>query len=93
MPSDKGEIVLGVDLDGVCTDFHAPMRETGRSSPPVELADGGSRNGIQTDVSIGCIAGRGVVQFCTEPYLWDQTHSGDRLPDRALRGWDAGAGV
>jgi hypothetical protein len=27
MPSDKGEIVLGVDLDGVCADFYARMRE------------------------------------------------------------------
>jgi len=27
MPSDEGEIVLGVDLDGDCADFHARMRE------------------------------------------------------------------
>jgi len=27
MPSDKGEIVIGVDLDGVCADFYARMRE------------------------------------------------------------------
>lgn len=27
MPSDTGKIVLGVDLDGVCADFYARMRE------------------------------------------------------------------
>ena len=27
MPSDKGEVVLGVDLDGVCADFYTRMRE------------------------------------------------------------------
>jgi hypothetical protein len=27
MPSDKGEVVIGVDLDGVCADFYARMRE------------------------------------------------------------------
>jgi hypothetical protein len=27
VPSDNGEIVLGVDLDGVCADFYARMRE------------------------------------------------------------------
>lgn len=27
MPSDTGAIVLGVDLDGVCADFYARMRE------------------------------------------------------------------
>ena len=27
MPSDDGEIVLGVDLDGVCADFYGRMRE------------------------------------------------------------------
>lgn len=27
MPRDKGQIVLGVDLDGVCADFYARMRE------------------------------------------------------------------
>ena len=27
MPSDNGEIVIGVDLDGVCADFYARMRE------------------------------------------------------------------
>jgi 5'(3')-deoxyribonucleotidase len=27
MPSDHGRVVLGVDLDGVCADFYARMRE------------------------------------------------------------------
>lgn len=27
MPSDSGQIVLGIDLDGVCADFYARMRE------------------------------------------------------------------
>ena len=27
MPSDSGETVLGVDLDGVCADFYGRMRE------------------------------------------------------------------
>jgi 5'(3')-deoxyribonucleotidase len=27
MPSDEGTVVLGVDLDGVCADFYARMRE------------------------------------------------------------------
>ena len=27
MPSDSGQIVLGVDLDGVCANFYARMRE------------------------------------------------------------------
>jgi 5'(3')-deoxyribonucleotidase len=27
MPSDSGQIVLGVDLDGVCADFYSCMRE------------------------------------------------------------------
>lgn len=27
MPSDDGVIVLGIDLDGVCADFYARMRE------------------------------------------------------------------
>ena len=27
MPSDKGEVVLGIDLDGVCADFYSRMRE------------------------------------------------------------------
>jgi len=27
MPSDSGQIVLGVDLDGVCADFYGRMRE------------------------------------------------------------------
>lgn len=27
MPSDLGKIVLGIDLDGVCADFYARMRE------------------------------------------------------------------
>jgi 5'(3')-deoxyribonucleotidase len=27
MPSDEGVVVLGVDLDGVCADFYARMRE------------------------------------------------------------------
>jgi hypothetical protein len=27
MPSTQGRIVLGVDLDGVCADFYACMRE------------------------------------------------------------------
>jgi len=32
MPSDKGEIALGVDLDGVCADFDARMSEIRRNS-------------------------------------------------------------
>ena len=27
MPSDSGQIVLGIDLDGVCADFYGRMRE------------------------------------------------------------------
>ena len=27
MPSDDGIVVLGIDLDGVCADFYARMRE------------------------------------------------------------------
>src|SRR5580765_6816374 len=27
MPSDTGQVVIGVDLDGVCADFYGRMRE------------------------------------------------------------------
>lgn len=27
MPSDRGQVVIGVDLDGVCADFYTRMRE------------------------------------------------------------------
>lgn len=47
MPSDKGEIVLGVDLDGVCADFYARMREIAAEWLEVGLET------LITDVSYG----------------------------------------
>jgi 5'(3')-deoxyribonucleotidase len=47
MPSDKGEIVLGVDLDGVCADFYARMREIAAEWLEVGLET------LTTDVSYG----------------------------------------
>ena len=47
MPSDKGEIVVGVDLDGVCADFYARMREIAAEWLEVDLAS------LTTDVSYG----------------------------------------
>jgi len=47
MPSDKGEIVLGVDLDGVCADFYGRMREIAAEWLEVGLET------LTTDVSYG----------------------------------------
>ena len=47
MPSDKGEIVLGVDLDGVCADFYTRMREIAAEWLEVDLAT------LTKDVSYG----------------------------------------
>jgi 5'(3')-deoxyribonucleotidase len=47
MPSDKGEVVLGVDLDGVCADFYARMREIAAEWLEVGLET------LTTDVSYG----------------------------------------
>lgn len=47
MPSDKGEIVLGVDLDGVCADFYARMREIAAEWLEVDLGS------LTKDVSYG----------------------------------------
>lgn len=47
MPSDKGEIVLGVDLDGVCADFYGRMREIAAEWLEVRLET------LTTDVSYG----------------------------------------
>ena len=47
MPSDKGEIVLGVDLDGVCADFYSRMREIAAEWLEVELSS------LTKDVSYG----------------------------------------
>jgi 5'(3')-deoxyribonucleotidase len=47
MPSDKGEVVLGVDLDGVCADFYARMREIAAEWLEVDLSS------LTKDVSYG----------------------------------------
>jgi len=47
MPSDKGEIVVGVDLDGVCADFYARMREIAAEWREVGIET------LTTDVSYG----------------------------------------
>ena len=47
MPSDSGQIVLGVDLDGVCADFYARMREIAAEWFERPLAE------LTTDVSFG----------------------------------------
>jgi len=47
MPSDTGEIVLGVDLDGVCADFYGRMREIAAEWLEVGLET------LTTDVSYG----------------------------------------
>jgi phosphoglycolate phosphatase-like HAD superfamily hydrolase len=47
MPSDKGEVVLGVDLDGVCADFYSRMREIAAEWLEVGLET------LTTDVSYG----------------------------------------
>jgi hypothetical protein len=47
MPSDKGEIVIGVDLDGVCADFYAWMREIAAKWLESPLQD------LSIDVSYG----------------------------------------
>jgi 5'(3')-deoxyribonucleotidase len=47
MPSDSGQIVLGVDLDGVCADFYARMREIAAEWFERPLAQ------MTTDVSYG----------------------------------------
>ena len=47
MPSDKGEIVIGVDLDGVCADFYGRMREIAAEWLEVGIET------LTTDVSYG----------------------------------------
>ena len=47
MPSDKGEVVIGVDLDGVCADFYARMREIAAEWLEVGIET------LTTDVSYG----------------------------------------
>lgn len=47
MPSDRGEIVIGVDLDGVCADFYARMREIAAEWLESSLED------LPVDVSYG----------------------------------------
>jgi 5'(3')-deoxyribonucleotidase len=47
MPSDKGQIVLGVDLDGVCADFYGRMREVAAEFLEVEIST------LPADVSYG----------------------------------------
>ncbi|HVN41581.1 MAG TPA: hypothetical protein VMT50_02275 [Steroidobacteraceae bacterium] len=47
MPSDKGEIVIGVDLDGVCADFYGRMRQIAAEWLEVDLAS------LTTEVSYG----------------------------------------
>jgi len=47
MPSDKGEVVIGVDLDGVCADFYSRMREIAAEWLEVGLET------LTTDVSYG----------------------------------------
>jgi 5'(3')-deoxyribonucleotidase len=56
MPSDKGEVVIGVDLDGVCADFYSRMREIAAEwleSPledlPIDVSYGLSEWGIRDD--------------------------------------------
>lgn len=38
MPSDSGQVVIGVDLDGVCADFYERMREVAAEWFEVDLA-------------------------------------------------------
>jgi 5'(3')-deoxyribonucleotidase len=47
MPSDKGQIVLGVDLDGVCADFYERMRHIAAEYLEVDV------NTLTKDVSYG----------------------------------------
>jgi 5'(3')-deoxyribonucleotidase len=56
MPSDSGQIVLGVDLDGVCADFYGRMREIAAEwfekpvdSLPTDVSFGLSEWGIRGD--------------------------------------------
>jgi 5'(3')-deoxyribonucleotidase len=47
MPSDSGQIVLGVDLDGVCADFYERMREVAAEWFEVDVST------LTCDVSYG----------------------------------------
>jgi 5'(3')-deoxyribonucleotidase len=47
MPSDTGKVVLGVDLDGVCADFYARMRQITAEWFEVDLS------GLPTRVTYG----------------------------------------
>ena len=56
MPSDSGQIVLGIDLDGVCADFYHRMREIAAEwferpihELPTEVSYGLPEWGIQGD--------------------------------------------
>ena len=56
MPSDQGQIVLGVDLDGVCADFYGRMREIAAEwfekpieEMPADVSYGLSEWGIRGD--------------------------------------------
>ena len=59
MPSDKGEIVLGVDLDGVCADFYARMREIAAEWLEVGIET------LTTDVSYGLTEWASVTRIIT----------------------------
>jgi 5'(3')-deoxyribonucleotidase len=49
MPSDSGETVLGIDLDGVCADFYGKMREIAAEWFERPIAD------LTPDVSYGLV--------------------------------------
>ena len=79
MPSDSGHIVLGVDLDGVCANFYARMREIAAEwferdieTLPLNVSYGLSEWGIESPEQYESLHRFAVTQrnlFETEPMI------------------------
>jgi 5'(3')-deoxyribonucleotidase len=95
MPSDKGKVVLGVDLDGVCADFYARMHqiaaewfEVPLSRLPKKVTFGLKEWGIQSQEQYASLHQFAVTQrdlFTTVPMIPGARRYLRKLSDEGYR--------
>ena len=95
MPSDTGQVVVGVDLDGVCADFYSRMREIAAEWFEVGVADlseqvsyGLAEWGIATPAQYQSLHRFAVTQrdlFSTMPMIPGARQQLRRLSDEGYR--------
>ncbi len=95
MPSSSPQIVLGVDLDGVCADFYVRMREIAAewfekdiSNMPLEVSYGLAEWGIESKEQYDSLHRFAVTQrdlFKTEPMIPGARKTLRKLSDEGYR--------